>query len=114
MKQYADSHRSNREFHIGDYIYLKLQPYRQHSLKAPGSHKLSPKFYGPFRISDKVGAVAYKLELPPTAAIHDVFHVSQLKRCFTNPANPTPLPHFLFDLGKTKEPEAILNQKMVK
>ncbi|CAL9238184.1 unnamed protein product, partial [Arabidopsis halleri] len=70
MKQSADSHRSSREFKIGDYVYLKLQPYRQHSmknLKVP--HKLSPRFYGPFCVKDRVGKVAYKLSLPPGSAI---------------------------------------------
>ncbi|CAM8950454.1 unnamed protein product [Rhodiola kirilowii] len=114
MKQSADSHRSDREFQIRDYIYLKLQPYRQHSMKTSASHKLSPKFYGPFRVIDRVGLVAYKLELPPSAAIHNVFHVSQLKRCSNPPAVPTTLPQYLLDLGKSKEPEAILDRKMVK
>ncbi|CAL9248404.1 unnamed protein product, partial [Arabidopsis halleri] len=70
MKQSTDSHRSSREFKIGDYVYLKLQPYRQHSmknLKVP--HKLSPRFYGPFCVKDRVGKVAYKLSLPPGSAI---------------------------------------------
>ncbi|KAL8151329.1 hypothetical protein V2J09_021137 [Rumex salicifolius] len=75
QKQAADARRSAREFQIGDYVYLKLQPYRQQSLKNRRiPHKLSPRFYGPFRVSDRVGTVAYKLELPVSAAIHNVFH----------------------------------------
>ncbi|GAU25735.1 hypothetical protein TSUD_216660 [Trifolium subterraneum] len=81
MSQQANKHRSDRIFAIGDYVYLKLQPYRQLSLKSHGFHKLLPKFYGPFRVLDRVGSVAYQLELPPSAAIHNVFHVSQLKLC---------------------------------
>lgn len=61
-----------------------------------------------------MGVVAYKLELPPNAAIHDVFHVSQLKRCYALLATPDDAPPYLPDLGKSKEPEAILDQKMVK
>ncbi|CAM8908644.1 unnamed protein product [Rhodiola kirilowii] len=114
MKQYADSHRSVREFQVGDFVYLKLQPYRQHSLKSRVPHKLSPRFYGPFRIIDCVGSVAYKLELPPGAAIHNVFHVSQLKLCPNPPANTPDLPQYMLDVGKFKEPEAILDRKMVK
>ncbi|CAM8925392.1 unnamed protein product [Rhodiola kirilowii] len=114
MKQYADSHRSDREFQIGDHVYLKLQPYRQQSMKTKVPHKLSPRFYGPFRIIDRIGPVAYKLELPPEAAIHNVFHVSQLKLCHNHPANATALPQYMLDLGNSKEPEAILDRKMVK
>lgn len=64
MKQSADSHRSHRELKVGDHAYLKLQPYRQHSLKNRSvPHKLSPRFYGPFRVLERVGSVAYKLDL---------------------------------------------------
>lgn len=101
-------------FLIGDSVYVKLQPYRQQSLKSSSSHKLSPKLYGPFRILDKMGAVSYKLELPPSAKIHNVFHVSQLKRSTTNPTEPASLPQFLLDVGKSLEPDAILDRKMVK
>ncbi|CAM8884545.1 unnamed protein product [Rhodiola kirilowii] len=95
-------------------MYISSSTYRQHSMKTSASHKLSPKFYGPFRVIDRVDLVAYKLELPPSAAIHNVFHVSQLKRCSNPPAVPTTLPQYLLDLGKSKEPEAILDRKMVK
>lgn len=77
MKQYADAQRSPREFKVGEFVYLKLQPYRQHTLKNRKTpHKLSPYFYVPFRVTDRVGIVAYRLSLPPEAAIHDTFHVS--------------------------------------
>lgn len=115
LKQAADSHRSHREFSVGDHVYLKLQPYRQHSLKNRKTpHKLSPCFYGPFRVVDKVGSVAYKLALPPDAAIHDVFHVSQLKLCPNPPSADPVLPQFWLDLGNSKEPESILETKVVK
>lgn len=114
MKQYADSHRSQRMFQVGDFVYLKLQPYRQQSLKGKGvPHKLSPRFYGPFRVTDRVGSVAYKLELPDTAAIHNVFHVSQLKLCPNPPSTAPILPQYLSDVGNAKEPAVILEKKMV-
>lgn len=114
MKQYADSRRSDREFTVGDYVYLKLQPYRQHSLKGRHMpHKLSPRYYGPFRIQDRVCSRAYKLDLPPTSAIHNVFHVSQLKLCPNPPSSIPMLPQYLNDVGSSKEPELILEKKMV-
>lgn len=115
MKQYADSKRSDRKFRIGDFVYLKLQPYRQKSLKDGTPHKLSKRFYGPFLITDTVGQVAYKLKLPPSAAIHNVFHVSQLKLC-PNPdlAAHNNLPQYLTESAHAKEPEAILDRKIAK
>jgi hypothetical protein len=78
MKQQADKHRSEREFEVGDWVFLRLQPFRQKSMcKKLG--KLSPKFYGPYKVIQRVGMVAYKLELPEGACIHPVFHVSFLK-----------------------------------
>nr|GEX61673.1 hypothetical protein [Tanacetum cinerariifolium] len=80
MKTYADKKRSEREFAVGDLVYLKLQSYRQLTLRVHKLHKLSAKFFGPFKVSQKVGRVAYKLELPSTTSIHPVFYVSLLKK----------------------------------
>lgn len=115
MKQHADGRRSDRNFKIGDWVYLKLQPYRQKSLKSNTPHKLCPWFYGPYRVLDRIGPVAYKLEMPPVAAIHDVFHVSQLKFC-PNPAGASPslLPQYLRSTDGVKEPELILDRKVTK
>ncbi|MCI37736.1 hypothetical protein A2U01_0058962, partial [Trifolium medium] len=68
-----------------------------------------------FKILDRIGQVAYQLELPPDAEIHNVFHVSQLKLCF-NPQTATdhPLPNDPGNTSFIKEPEAILERKMVK
>uniref|UniRef100_A0A2N9HGX7 Reverse transcriptase n=1 Tax=Fagus sylvatica TaxID=28930 RepID=A0A2N9HGX7_FAGSY len=78
MKQQADKHRSEREFEVGDWVFLRLQPFRQKSMRKKLG-KLSPKFYGPYKVIQRVGMVAYKLELPEGACIHPVFHVSFLK-----------------------------------
>ena len=51
----TDKHRSERNFNIGDMVFLKLQPYRQTFVSQGGIQKLSAKYYGPFRIKDKVG-----------------------------------------------------------
>jgi hypothetical protein len=61
-------------------VFLRLQPYRQSSLKKSGTEKLKPRFYGPYRIMRQVGEVAYELELPEGSKIHNVFHVSCLKK----------------------------------
>nr|GFB00269.1 retrotransposable element Tf2 [Tanacetum cinerariifolium] len=79
IKSLADKHRCDREFEEGVWVYLKLQPYRQATLKQAKQNKFSPKYFGPFFIIKKVGKVAYKLQLPSSSHIHHVFHVSQLK-----------------------------------
>ena len=79
MKKFADIKRTARSFNIGDLVYLRLQPYKQQSVVQRRNLKLSPRFYGPYRVLEKIGTVAYRLELPPEAKIHPVFHVSCLK-----------------------------------
>jgi hypothetical protein len=77
---YANKHRVERNFEVGDLVYLRLQPYRQSSLKMKGAEKLKAQFYGPYRISRQVGEVAYELDLPEGCKIYNVFHVSCLKK----------------------------------
>ena len=80
MKNQSDKNRSEREFSEGDLAYLKLQPHIQSSVAFHSNHKLSFRYFGPYKILSRVGSVAYKIDLPSSAAIHPVVHVSQLKK----------------------------------
>ena len=81
MKQQADQHRSEQSLNVGDWVFLILQPYKQMYLKdTKKDNKLSPKYYSPYKVLQKIGSMAYKLELPTSSRVHPVFHVSCLKR----------------------------------
>ena len=113
MRSQVDQHRSKRVFQIGDWVLLKLQPYRQTSLASGKAPKLAPKYYGPFKVVDTVGKVAYQLDLPPEADIHDIFHVSQLKKAMGFTGQYIPLPIHVHG-HRGYEPAAILDRKMVR
>jgi hypothetical protein len=79
------------EFKEGDHVYLKASPIRG-TRRFKVKEKLSPHFIGPFKILKRVGEVAYQLELPDHLAdVHDVFHVSQLKKCRRVPEEQLPM-----------------------
>lgn len=80
MKRQSDKSRTERTFQVGDWVFLKAQPYVQSSLAPRASQKLAFKFFSPYQILAKIGSVAYKLKLPPSSLVHPVFHVSQLKK----------------------------------
>lgn len=113
MQQVANDHRTDRSFNVGDYVFVKLQPYRQNSVVHRSNQKLAPKYYGPYEIIDRCGKVAYKLRLPESSQVHPVFHVSQLKIVVGDVHTSTALPSLNNEL-LVKEPEFIIERKMVK
>ncbi|WVZ63802.1 hypothetical protein U9M48_013407 [Paspalum notatum var. saurae] len=85
QQSYSDRRRRPLAFEEGDHVYLRVSPMKGvHRFGVKG--KLAPRYVGPFKITERSGSVAYRLELPPhLAAVHDVFHVSQLKKCLRVP-----------------------------
>jgi hypothetical protein len=113
MKFYVDKLRIERTFQVGDWVYLRLQPYRQKSVALRRNLKLSPRFFGPYQILQKIGFVAYKLDLPQDSRIHPVFHVSCLKKKLGDQFLPLPTLPPVDSNGKIKpELEAILERRM--
>ena len=114
MKHQEDTNRSDRQFQVGDWAFLKLQPYVQQTVVRLSNYKLGFKYFGPYQITERVGEVAYRLALPETSKIHPVVHVSLLK-----PADqPTPTSDTmdsLFLLGdKLSKPAQILQTRLVR
>jgi hypothetical protein len=91
QRSYADHMRRELSFEVGDFVYLKVSPMRGlHHFKVWG--KLAPRFNGPFKILEKRGEVAYQLELlPQLSDVHDIIHISQLKKCLRVPKEKIPM-----------------------
>jgi hypothetical protein len=111
QKSYADKRRRYLLFEVGDFVYLKVSPMRgTHRFKVKG--KLALRYVGSFKIVDHRGEVAYKLELPPQLSdVHDVFHVSQLKKCLRAPEEQLPMEELNLgsDLTYSERPVKILD-----
>ena len=79
MKQQENHHRSERSFEVGDWVFLRLQPYKHIPLKQYNKdNKLTPKYYVPYKVLQNISTMEYKLELPASLRVHLVFHVSCL------------------------------------
>jgi hypothetical protein len=113
QKSYAGQRRKPLQFQVGDFVYLRVSPTKgvqRFGIKG----KLAPRYVGPFEILEVCGPVAYKLLLPSQmAAIHDVFHVSQLKKCIkvTTEIVETRAIEIEPDLSYIKQPIQILDTK---
>ncbi|PRQ38517.1 putative nucleotidyltransferase, Ribonuclease H [Rosa chinensis] len=115
MKGFHDRKHSERTFAVGDMVYLKLQPYKQQTLHQGAFHKLSAKYYGPFAVTERIGSVAYRLKLPANAKIHNVFHVSLLKKKIGDNASvASQLPPIMDPANPKWTPSAVLQRRMVK
>ncbi|GJU15336.1 putative reverse transcriptase domain-containing protein [Tanacetum coccineum] len=117
QKSYADKRRKPLEFSVGDYVLLKVSPWKG-VVRFGKKGKLAPRFVGPFEIIKKVGPVAYRLDLPEELnGVHDTFHVSNLKKCL---ADPTLANAFwiefndCFKLNFVEEPVEILEREFKK
>ncbi|WVZ63700.1 LOW QUALITY PROTEIN: hypothetical protein U9M48_013313, partial [Paspalum notatum var. saurae] len=110
---YSDKRRRPLVFEEGDHVYLRVSPMKGvHRFGVKG--KLAPRYVGPFKITERCGSVAYRLELPPhLAAVHDVFHVSQLKKCLRVPEDEIDTSQIQIepDLTYEEHPIKILDQK---
>ncbi|GJY67784.1 putative reverse transcriptase domain-containing protein [Tanacetum coccineum] len=116
QKSYADKRRKPLEFSAGDYVFLKVSRWK--GVVCFGKKaKLAPRFVGPFEIIEKIGLVAYKLDLPEELdGVHDTFHVSNLKKCLADPTLQVPLDEIQVDakLNFVKEPVEILERQFKK
>ncbi|KZV25320.1 peroxidase 64 [Dorcoceras hygrometricum] len=112
MIKFANVHRRDIAFQVGDMVFLKLRPHRQQSVCPRVYQKLAPRYYGPFPVIQRIGSVAYKLQLPAGSRIHPVFHASQLKQARGNLTHPLDLPKGLEqDLSVNYEPAKVLAQR---
>jgi hypothetical protein len=91
MRSQANSHRQEREFAEGSWVWLRLQPYRQSTIRNQPYSKFTKRYFGPYQILRRIGKVAYELQLPPDGRIHPVFHISKLKAFYGTPPTQIPL-----------------------
>ncbi|GKB88389.1 retrotransposon protein, putative, ty3-gypsy subclass [Tanacetum coccineum] len=104
------------EFSVGDYVLLKVSPWKG-VVRFRKKRKLAPRFVGPFKIIEKVGPVAYRLDLPEELdGVHDTFYVSNLKKCLADPTLQVPLDEIQVDakLNFKEEPVEILEREFKK
>ncbi|GJY39115.1 putative reverse transcriptase domain-containing protein [Tanacetum coccineum] len=114
QKSYADLKRKPMEFQVGDKVMLKVSPWKG-VVRFGKRGKLNPRYVGPFKVLKKVGAVAYKLELPQELSrVHNTFHVSNLKKCYSDDPLVVPLEGLQVDdkLHFVEEPVEIMDREV--
>ncbi|GJY74845.1 putative reverse transcriptase domain-containing protein [Tanacetum coccineum] len=113
---YADKRRKPLEFSVGDHVLLKVSPWKG-VVRFGKKGKLAPRFVGPFKITERISPVAYRLRLPKELnGVHDTFHVSNLKKCLADPTLQIPLEEIQVDakLNFVEEPVEILEPEFKK
>ncbi|KAL4010950.1 hypothetical protein IC575_027992 [Cucumis melo] len=113
MKMYADRKRRAVEFSVGEYVFLRIRPYRQITVRSRRNEKLTPRSFGPYKIVERIGPVAYRLQLPENSRIHPVFHVSQLRKMVGQHEDSQPTIQFVDEnyVWKSDPEEAIEYRK---
>jgi hypothetical protein len=112
QETYANKRRQPLEFKVGNHVYLRVSPMK--GVKRFGvKEKLAPRYIRLFPILEKCGTVAYKIDLSPSlVGVHDIFHVSQLKKCLKAPVGVLPEVTLLeADLSYPEHPIKVLDQK---
>ncbi|GJY60127.1 putative reverse transcriptase domain-containing protein [Tanacetum coccineum] len=113
-KSYDDLKRKPMEFQVGDKVMLKVSHWKG-VVRFGKWGKLNPRNVGPFKVLEKVGAIAYKLELPQELSrVHNMFRVSNLKKCYANEPLAIPLDGLHIDgkLHFVEEPIEIIDQEV--
>ncbi|GKF42592.1 hypothetical protein Tco_0125934 [Tanacetum coccineum] len=111
QKSYADLKHKPMDFQVGDKFMLKVSPWKG-VVRFGKRGKLNPRYVGPFKVLEKVGSVAYKLEiLEDLSRVHNTFHVSNLKKCYADEPLAVPLDGLHFDdkLQFVEEPIEIMD-----
>ncbi|KAK1423220.1 hypothetical protein QVD17_18516 [Tagetes erecta] len=114
QKSYADLHRQAVEFNVGDKVLLKVSPWKG-VVRFGKRGKLNPRYVGPFEITKRIGPVAYELNLPESLKnVHNVFHVSNLKKCLSDETLIVPLDELEIDdkLQFIEEPIEIMDREV--
>ena len=114
QKSYADKRRKPLEFQVGDKVLLKVSPWKG-VIRFGKRSKLNPRYVGPFEIVERIGPVAYRLNLPEElSGIHNVFHVSNLKKCLSDETLKVPLGELKIDeqLRFVEEPVEIMDREV--